>query len=478
MESAGPEQKPFLWILFTEFTRLLPSRNPSNDSALYPLLGGVRMRTDVGQEETGRIVRPEMIKPLASKKKTRTARLAVSAVAVVAAAVAILFWLSGKERLHVVRDYTVAVVERGAFSLSTEASGSVVFPIQITVVSPQEGYADTLLAGVGDSVTTKDILAVIDTPDLEDERDDRSAELAQARIALEEIALDYAYSIGNADLTVARLSADVAEAEEEAARLKNLSELKSSRRQEYEDALDALTELREELTDAETQREYLRAQRDLALRKQRAVIDQLEITLARIERDLDEARITSPIPGEILDLSEELSVPGSLIEKNDALFVVADRSQPYVDLDVYEQYGDDLEVGTEISLSIGSVATRAVITSVGKVATLSSDGLSAMITVRAKPLKELTLTSGASVAAVIPLGVREDTLILPRGAYLTTGGQKYVYRIEGDRARRTVVTFGELQGTQVEILHGLSEGDRVITSGYQEYIDQELVELK
>jgi HlyD family secretion protein len=68
--------------------------------------------------------------------------------------------------------------------------------------------------------------------------------------------------------------------------------------------------------------------------------------------------------------------------------------------------------------------------------------------------------------------------LLPRGPYLTTGGQRYVYVIEGDQAIKTAVTFGELQTEQVQILQGLSVGDEVIISGYQNFIEHNTIMLQ
>jgi multidrug efflux pump subunit AcrA (membrane-fusion protein) len=70
------------------------------------------------------------------------------------------------------------------------------------------------------------------------------------------------------------------------------------------------------------------------------------------------------------------------------------------------------------------------------------------------------LTPGASAVAGIPLGIRENTLLLPSGgAYLTTGGQKYIYIVENSKAYKTNVISGEIQGSQIKILNGVKSGD-------------------
>jgi hypothetical protein len=39
------------------------------------------------------------------------------------------------------------------------------------------------------------------------------------------------------------------------------------------------------------------------------------------------------------------------------------------------------------------------------------------------------------------------------------------------------VTFGEIQGSQVEVLNGLEAGDTIISSGYQDFIDQDVISI-
>jgi HlyD family secretion protein len=54
-----------------------------------------------------------------------------------------------------------------------------------------------------------------------------------------------------------------------------------------------------------------------------------------------------------------------------------------------------------------------------------------------------------------------NTLNVPREALHTDRGKSFVYRIINGRLRRTAVTVGNLNLTQVEILTGLKEGEEV-----------------
>lgn len=428
--------------------------------------------------EQRRIVQIEGVRPLASKKKKAKTRAALAAILLLLTAIVLVFFFLGRSKPVAIKNYTTAQVQAGDFVSSTEASGTVVYPQQITIVSPQEGYADQVFVKEGDTVGPRDVLAVLYVPDLEDQRDDYSSQLAQAKINLEDISLEYSYSLRSLQISLERLAEEIAESEEEVATLKTLAELRSSRQSDYEAAQETLKKLMQNQEDLILTLEKETLKRDISLRKQEAQIRQLEISLGRVNRSLEERNITSPMAGEVLSMNEDLTVSGSLITKSKALFTVADRSRVYLDFQVYEQYAQSLALDSEMSVTLGSTSFMAKIVSIGKVASLTSDGISTTVTVRAEPLEKQNLTPGAQAVAEITLGVRQNALILPRGAYLTTGGQRYVYRIEGDRAYKVPVTFGEIKGTQVEVLSGLSAGDLIITSGYQDFLDQEIVELK
>ncbi len=425
-----------------------------------------------------KIIQVEDSAPLISKKKKKQAIVTGVILAGIIGLVILIIGLKSSQNITVIGDYTLAKVSSESLTTSTEASGTVVLPTQVSIVSMEEGYAKELLVNEGDSVTDATILAVLDVPELEEDRDDLALELETEKIGLEEIHLDFEYTIKELNIDLDRINDDIAEAGYDVDAEKELLNLKSSRLSEYEDAVDILDALLEEKEDLVFSIEKETRGNELNIRKQIALINQLNVSLRRVEQDIADSQITSPIAGDVLSLNEDLTVPGSLIEESTALFTIANTEDVYIDLEVYEQYSSYLEIGGTMDLVISSTLIEAEITQIGQIASLSSDGLAATISVRAKPLDVTDLTPGASAVADIPLGTKENALILPRGSYLTTGNQKYVYKIDGSEAYKTEVVFGEMQGSQVEVLSGLKAGDQIIISSYQNFINQDVIEIK
>lgn len=424
-----------------------------------------------------RIVDIGGVKPQGSKARKARTRLAAAALAVVVAALAIAFGMAGGEKAVTVNGYAVATVELASLVRTTEASGTVVVPLSIDVPSPQEGYASSVLVAEGDEVRAGQVVATLSVPDLVNDQDDYRALLQAARVEYSTLENDYDYAIATLETAIRRYDAQIADARATVETKKALLALASSRQSEYDDAVDALTALEEGREDAVSDRSNQAAKRALALRKQEATIEMYQTQYDRATAEIEAARVKAPMSGEVLSIASALTVPGSLIEQNDTLMTIADRASTYIDLEVDEQYMALLSVGDTLTTTIGANTIVATITRIGKTASLSSDGLSSTVTVRTRPEAGASLTPGATATATITLGTKADALVLPRGAYLTTGGQKYVYRIEGGTAVKTKVEFGDIQGTKVEVAKGLSAGDRIIVSAYTDFIDSASVEL-
>ncbi|WP_168203436.1 efflux RND transporter periplasmic adaptor subunit [Oceanispirochaeta crateris] len=425
-----------------------------------------------------KIIQMDDVTPKSSKEKKKRKVLTGLSILVLILGICGFFWFSAQPETFTVKDYESAQVRSGQFISTTEASGTVILPTQVEIVSPVEGYAEELYVDEGDVVTPQDVLAVLNVPDLDDDFNELSLSLVQARIELESLENSSVYTIQALERTISRLDADILEAEADVQTYKELASLKSSRQSDYEDALDVLEDLIEQREDSQATLDEAISSGLIDKRKQQAAINQLEVELAIVLQDIEETKIKSPIAGEVLSINETLAIKSSLIEQSDSLFIVADRSDVYIDFDVYEQYAGLLDEGGEMTVTIGTNTMKASIIKIGKIATMDTDGLSAMISVRAKPETELTLTPGASAVASITLEVQDNVLLLPRGAWLTTGNQKYVYLIQGNKAVKTKVTLGEIQGNDVEILQGLSAGDEIITGSYQSYIDMDEITLK
>lgn len=94
--------------------------------------------------------------------------------------------------------------------------------------------------------------------------------------------------------------------------------------------------------------------------------------------------------------------------------------------------------------------------------------------------KPSNIRVGKSYRLQIELGKAEDALIIPRGDFYQNTAGQWIYRLDksGTKAIRTPISIGRQNPSQYEIIDGLKAGDRVITTGYDQLGDAEVIILK
>ncbi len=80
----------------------------------------------------------------------------------------------------------------------------------------------------------------------------------------------------------------------------------------------------------------------------------------------------------------------------------------------------------------------------------------------------------------LQLGESKKGLLLPKGGFYNTTGGQWVYVLDpsGDFAVKRPITLGRQNPRYYEVLDGLSEGEKVITSSYQNFADHDKLILK
>jgi len=89
-----------------------------------------------------------------------------------------------------------------------------------------------------------------------------------------------------------------------------------------------------------------------------------------------------------------------------------------------------------------------------------------------------SLRRGQTLTVELSFGSPSESLYVPKGGFYQQTGGRWVYLVsdDGKSARRVDVKLGRQNPRQVEVIEGLREGDRIITSGYDTY--NEIDELK
>ena len=81
-------------------------------------------------------------------------------------------------------------------------------------------------------------------------------------------------------------------------------------------------------------------------------------------------------------------------------------------------------------------------------------------------LSQKNLRSGMFGRGAIHLGTTVNTITLPKKAVVEHGAMTTVWVLDKDHgARMRIIKVGKITGDRIEILSGLSEGERVVVTG-------------
>lgn len=157
--------------------------------------------------------------------------------------------------------------------------------------------------------------------------------------------------------------------------------------------------------------------------------------------------------------------PGTLIQPGTAITTLDDLSVIKVDFSVPETYLASLATGQEIDARVAAYEDRKFD---GRIATISPrvDPVTRAVTVRAVlPNRDGLLRPGMLVVIEV-IRNRRQAVLLPEEAVIPVRDRKFVYVVGAEnRVRRVEVKIGARRPGTVEILSGILPGQRVVVEG-------------
>ena len=201
-----------------------------------------------------------------------------------------------------------------------------------------------------------------------------------------------------------------------------------------------------------------------------------ELAIAQAEVEMLSTRlgyteITAPISGII---SKRLSEPGNIAERYTHLLTISDHSALITEVNVSELLVSHLKQGDVVKVTIDALGSNAY---TGKISRIHPN------------LDPLTRRGTVEVSLdPVPAGARPgqlcrvefntrtaERLIMPFRALRRDIDGEYVFTVDNARAARSRVDSGLRIGEQVEILAGLEAGQRIVTKGFLDLVDNKQV---
>lgn len=327
-----------------------------------------------------------------------------------------------------------ALSERKRIDIAEDAVGTVRSRRTVAIAAQIPARVIQVAVEAGQRVRAGDLLAKLDDRE-------SAARLAQARQAVS------AAEAGIARATQARVQADARATQARAARERTAKLL----------AEGAATREQMEAADAAfLMGEAAIAEGEAAVAVAKAERERASMMASEAEVAFGYTQLAAPIDGVV---AERFAETGDLAMPGRTLFVVLDPSALRLEARVREGLIGRLRPGDDLEILFDALGQRAR----GRVAELlpSADSRSRTFEVRAEFEAPSGVRPGMFGRLRIPAGSREVVLV-PSAAIVRVGQLRSVLLQDGTEWKRRLVTLGApVDGERVEVLSGLSGGERV-----------------
>ncbi|UOB16073.1 efflux RND transporter periplasmic adaptor subunit [Abyssalbus ytuae] len=205
---------------------------------------------------------------------------------------------------------------------------------------------------------------------------------------------------------------------------------------------------------------------------------QAQSSYARTQSALDLMRkkvedlvVKAPVDGQLTSLDAEI---GQSKSKGERLGQIDVLSGFKVRVDIDEHYISRIYAGQSGSFTLSG---EKHLLTIKKVYTQVTNGRF-QVDMEFKNEAPDGIRRGQTLQILVALSEEKEALMIPRGAFFQQTGGNWIFKVaeNGNTAYKNDIQLGSQNPEYYEVLNGLKPGDRVITSGYDNYGDiQELV---
>lgn len=411
------------------------------------------------------------------EKKRGLQRKHLPYVALGIAIVALLGWAffgNHARTMSVEREsLTTGDVTQGEFNDYVRLSGRAA-PIQVVQVSPEEGgIVCEKVVEEGARVRKGDVILRLDNSNLDLQILNSEAELAEkqnllrnTQVAMQQDRLNNQTEQASLDMDVQRKQRTFRQNERLYKERLISEEVYMQSREDYE-----LAQKKQGLVAR-------RLQQDSIYRS--VQMDQMEDNLENMRRNVllirdrrNKLEVRATIDGELGLLDVTL---GQNVQAGTMVGQINDLSAFKIEADVDEHYIDRVRTGLPATFTREG---RTYNLTVRKVYPEVRQGKFRIDLVFRGERPE-NIRIGQTHYVNLELGKPEQAILIPRGSFFQTTGGNWIFVLDpkGDKAYRRTIRIGRQNAQYYEVLDGLQPGERVITSGYEAYGENEVLRIR
>lgn len=365
---------------------------------------------------------------------------------------------------------SVNEVRSGEFNDYIRVSGQVQ-PMTTIQISPLEGgIVQEIIIEEGSKVRAGDEILRLSNDNLDLQILNSEAELAEKENLLRNTLISMEQQKLSVQQEKLQLQIDVKRLRRRYEQNKALYEEKLISREEYLTAQEdyELAAGRLELVEERALQDSM--YRGVEIKQMQESLNNMRLNMQMIRRRKDNLTIKAPIDGELglLDV-----VLGQSISNGTKIGQINNLDSYKIEAQIDEHYIDRVNAGLEATFERQNESYEAVIRKVypevreGK---FKAD-------FKFSGEQPANIRTGQTYYLNLQLGQPESAILIPRGTFYQKTGGKWIYVVspEGGKAVKREIRIGRQNPQFYEVLEGLKPGEKIITSGYDNFGDNEVL---
>lgn len=415
-----------------------------------------------------------MDRPIASPRGSRTVLFAAIAGAIVLVLAVVLFpsirrWVRAETAVDATT-LRIAAVTRGDLLRDVSVQGRVVASLHPTLFSPGQGIV-SLRTKAGSQVRTGDILATIDSKELQSALEQARAQLLSTRAELDRQKILARQAQLRARQQVDLLTLRLEAARRTLTRNRTAFEGGIGNKIDLESAQDSVHIAGMELEQAKKELDLSRETLSFEVQTREQQVISQQSVVADLEKRVSELTVRAPFDGMVASVAVQNS---DAVAPNQAILTVVNLDALELEIALPEEYAGETTIGTPATIFFNGRDYAGRVTAISpEVSQSQVAGVVAFVGEQPVGLKQ-----NQRLTTRLVFESKKNVLKVPRGAFVDAGGGRTAWVVDGKIATRRDITLGVSSASEVEVVRGLEPGEQIIVSDTAAFGDAKTVLLR
>jgi HlyD family secretion protein len=346
-------------------------------------------------------------------------------------------------------------VQRGDLLRDVSVQGRVVASLHPTLFSSGQGIV-SLRTKAGSQVRRGDVLATIDSKELQSALEQARAQLLSIHAELERQKIAARQTQLRSRQSVELLTLRLEAAKRSLVRNETTFREGLSNKTDYESAQDGVRIAQMELEQAKKELDLSRETLSFETQTREQQVVSQQSVAADLAKRVDELTIRAPFDGMVASVAVQ---DRDAVAPNQPVLMIVNLSSLELEVALPEEYAGETAIGTPATISFNGREYQGKVTAVSP--EVVANQVAATVAFMGQPAG---LKQNQRLTTRLVFESKKNVLKVARGAFVDATGGRSAYVVDGQMATRRPITLGVTSASEVEVLSGLSAGETIVVS--------------